>query len=67
MLVAAPVAVFAASAVTEAFGPAVAGIALIVGWMAVTAWALNAHSLKDLGDAERPFPIPVPLNDRCCD
>ncbi|WP_296009937.1 MFS transporter [uncultured Adlercreutzia sp.] len=67
MLVAAPVAVFAASAVTEAFGPAVAGIALIACWMAVTVWALNAHSLKDLGDAERPFPAPVPLNDRCCD
>lgn len=67
MLVAAPVAVFVASAVTEAFGPAVAGIALIVCWMAVTAWALNAHSLRDLGDAERPFPSPVPLNDRCCD
>lgn len=67
MLVAAPVAVFAASVVTEAFGPAVAGIALIACWMAVTVWALNAHSLKDLGDAERPFPAPVPLNDRCCD
>ncbi|MCI8424313.1 MAG: MFS transporter [Adlercreutzia sp.] len=67
MLVAAPVAVFAASAVTEAFGPAVAGIALIACWMAVTVWALNAHSLKDLGDAERPFPAPVPLNDSCCD
>ncbi|WP_304426124.1 MFS transporter [uncultured Adlercreutzia sp.] len=67
MLVAAPVAVFAASVVTEAFGPAVAGVALIACWMAVTVWALNAHSLKDLGDAERPFPAPVPLNDRCCD
>ena len=48
MLVAAPLAVFATSAVVEGVGREVAGAALGVAWVAVTLWALRTPSLRDL-------------------
>lgn len=50
MLVAAPVAVFATSAVVEVWGEHVAAIALTVLWIVVTLWALLTPSLRHLGD-----------------
>ena len=50
MLVAAPLAVFATSAVVEGMGRGVAGVVLGVAWLAVTLWALCTPSLRDLGD-----------------
>lgn len=52
LLVAAPVAVFMASAIVEAWGKAIAGIALAILWIVVSVWAFVAPGLRDLDGDE---------------
>ncbi len=54
MLAAAPVAVFASSAVTEAGGVSLAAFVLVGCWLAVTLWALATPSLRHLDEEGAP-------------
>lgn len=59
MLVAAPVAVFATSAVVSALGEGVAALALIGCWIAVSLWAVVTKSMRSL-DEKKPSPATAP-------
>lgn len=67
MLVAAPLAVFATSAVVEGLGQGAAGAVLGVLWVAVTLWALCTPSLRDLGDSSEAEMRAEPSQDGPCE
>ena len=50
VLVAAPVAVFIASAIVEIWGKSMGGIVLAILWVAVSVWAILSPGLRDLND-----------------